>query len=293
MTGKIIKGIGGFYYVHTPEGEYECHAKGIFRNRKEKPLVGDLVEIEPVQDSEQDCTGSIIRILDRKNRMLRPETANVDQAMVVFAMHSPEPNLGLLDRFLIRMEQEEIPPVIVFNKTDLAGEKEEAPEIYRQAGYRVLEISTTDCPGEAREKLMAVMQGRTTVLSGPSGVGKSSIINLLKENEWMETGELSQKILRGKNTTRHTELVWISDDTYVLDTPGFTSLFVNEVLPEKLMYYFPEFEAYRQNCRFNTCIHIGEKDCAVKDAVDSGDISALRYDSYCQIYQELKELRRY
>ncbi len=325
LKGKIYKGIGGFYYVHTGEGDYECRAKGIFRNRNEKPLVGDDAEIEPVQDSEKEREGSVIRILPRKNQLIRPEVANIDQAVVVFALKHPDPNLSLLDRFLIHMEQRDIPVVIFFNKVDLidvpesdfpeesqetsvpkwkkkkdkalsipeihAEHPELIPEIYRNAGYKVLEISTKS--GDCYERIIEVLRGKTTVLSGPSGVGKSSITNLIHPDANMETGELSRKIERGKNTTRHTEFFYIDNDTYVLDTPGFTSLYVNDIDPERLMYYFPEFESHRQNCRFKTCIHIGEKDCAVKDAVQKGEISRERYDSYVLLYNELKSQRRY
>ncbi|OON85500.1 ribosome small subunit-dependent GTPase A [Oribacterium sp. C9] len=324
LKGKIYKGIGGFYYVHTPEGDYECRAKGIFRNRNEKPLVGDDAEIEPVQDSEKEREGSVIRILPRKNQLIRPEVANIDQAVVVFALKHPDPNLSLLDRFLINMEQKDIPVVIFFNKVDLidSAEPEEEPvdddipsykkkkkdraqfipeihsdhpelipEIYRRAGYKVLEISTRS--GDCYDKIMEVLQGKTTVLSGPSGVGKSSITNLIHPEANMEIGELSKKIERGKNTTRHTEFFYIDDDTYVLDTPGFTSLYINDIETDRLMYYFPEFEKYRHDCRFKTCIHIGENDCAVKKAVQEGLISKERYESYVLLYDELKSQRRY
>ncbi len=315
LKGKIYKGIGGFYYVHTPEGDYECRAKGIFRNRKEKPLVGDDAEIAPVPDSEKLYEGSVIRILPRKNQLLRPEVANVDQAVVIFALRHPDPNLNLLDRFLISMEQKEIPVVIFFNKTDLldvpasedasdvkkkkngslpevhSAHPERIPGIYRRAGYQVLEISTRN--SDSLPRIMEVLKGKTTVLSGPSGVGKSSLTNLIHPAAQMETGELSRKIERGKNTTRHSEFFYIDDDTYVFDTPGFTSLYVLGVEAERLMYYFPEFEPYRTGCRFHTCVHIGEKDCAVKRAVSEGQLSEERYESYRLLYQELKEQKRY
>ena len=328
LKGKIYNGIGGFYYVHTPEGDYECRAKGIFRNRNEKPLVGDDAEISPVQDSEKEHEGSVIRILPRKNQLLRPAVANVDQAVVIFALRHPDPNLNLLDRFLINMEQRDIPVTIFFNKVDLvqtsdaehSAEEEEnmttnrntwkkkrmrsksipeihaehpelIPEIYRKAGYRVLEISTRN--EENLPEIMEVFRGKTTVLSGPSGVGKSSLTNLIHPAAQMETGELSRKIERGKNTTRHSEFFYMDDDSYVLDTPGFTSLYVMDIEPERLMYYFPEFEQYRSACRFHTCVHIGEKDCAVKRAVQEGSIARERYESYSMLYQELKEQKRY
>ncbi len=298
LTGKIFKGIGGFYYVHTPAGDYECRAKGIFRNRKEKPLVGDMAEIETVADSEKENTGNVVKILPRRNQLLRPEVSNIDQAVVIFALRDPAPSLSLLDRFLITMDQKQIPVVIIFNKNDLvhedAGEgsrEERVVSIYRTAGYEVHVINTktdTYIP-----EIFRVLHGKTSVLSGPSGVGKSSLINRIHPAAGMEGGELSRKIDRGKNTTRHSEFFYIDDDTYVMDTPGFTSLYVQDIEPERLMYYYPEFEAYRNACRFNTCVHIGERDCAVKKAVQEGRIAGERYQSYTELYQELKEQKRY
>ncbi len=299
LTGKIFKGIGGFYYVHTPEGDYECRAKGIFRNRNEKPLVGDMAELEPVEDSEKERCGNVIRILPRKNRLIRPEVSNVDQAVVIFALKNPDPSLNVLDRFLINMEQKEIPTVIFFNKSDLLKDAEgeeyilHIRQIYEKAGYEVHVLNTKE--EKYREEILQVLRGKTSVLSGPSGVGKSSITNWIHPDAKMETGELSKKIERGKNTTRHTEFFYLDDETYVLDTPGFTSLYVMEVSSERLMYYFPEFEQYRKDCRYNTCVHIGEGKsvCAVKRAVVEGKISRERYDSYRQIYLELKDAERY
>lgn len=292
VTGKIFKGIAGFYYIHTPEGDFACKAKGIFRNRGMKPLVGDDVEIEIIDRNEM--TGSIVKILPRRNALIRPEVANVDQAVVVFALTNPAPNLNLLDRFLISMEQRELPVVIFFNKNDLVdaeGTETAVMEVYRAAGYEVHALSTK--AGDYRDEIMQVLRGRTTVLAGPSGVGKSSITNMIHPEAQMETGELSRKIERGKHTTRHSEFFYLDDDTYVLDTPGFTSLFVTDIKPENLMYYFREFEEHRDACKFHTCVHIGERDCGVKRALEEGRIAQTRYESYLQIYDELKSSRRY
>ena len=298
LKGKIIKGIGGFYYVHTSEGEFECRARGIFRNRNEKPLVGDWAEIETVPDSEKERTGNVVRILPRKNRMIRPEVSNVDQAVIVFSLKNPDPNFSLLDRFLINMDRAGIPCRIVFNKNDLEetpAERAEAArmkEVYEQAGYPVLSVNTRE--ESFQRELLGIFQGKTSVLSGPSGVGKSSMINFICPGAEMETGGLS-RIRRGRNTTRHTELFCLDDESFVLDTPGFASLELFDVEPEKLMYFYREFEAFRSSCRYNTCIHIGEplNDCAVKRAVKEGKIARERYDSYRQLYQELKDSRRF
>lgn len=288
MQGKIVKGIAGFYYVEVVEsGIYECKAKGIFRKDKMKPLVGDNVEIEVLDESEK--TGNLVKILPRKNQLIRPAVANVDQAMVIFATRQPDPNYQLLDRFLISMEQQGIPVIICFNKCDLAAQEEVARmcEMYTQCGYKVLVTSAHQ--EEGVEQVKEVLEGKTTVVAGPSGVGKSSLTNLLQEEISMETGEISQKLKRGKHTTRHSQLLSVGENTYLMDTPGFSSLFVDGMEKEELRYYFPEFDAYEGKCRFLGCVHVNEPDCAVKQAVQEGRIGIGRYDNYVSFYEELKE----
>ena len=226
MQGKIIKGIAGFYYVDVAEsGIYECKAKGIFRKEKKKPLVGDNVEIEVLDEKEK--TGNLIQILPRKNELIRPAAANVDQALVIFAVRQPDPNYQLLDRFLITMEQQEIPSIICFNKKDLAEQEEldQMYQIYSSCGYQVLLTSAEQEKGISR--IRKILEGKTTVVAGPSGVGKSSLTNLLQEEVSMETGEISKKLKRGRHTTRHAQLLTVGEHTYLMDTPGFSSLFVN------------------------------------------------------------------
>ncbi len=292
MEGKIIKGIAGFYYVHDGHSEiYECKAKGIFRNRNIKPLVGDDVEFTVLDEKEN--TGNIDAILPRKNRLIRPAVSNVDQAVVVFAVTEPMPNLNLLDRFLVMMERQEIPVIICFNKIDLSGEAEieRLKAIYGPPGYPLHFISTYEASGlEALHRLIA---GKTTVLAGPSGVGKSSITNYLQPEARMETGVVSEKIKRGKHTTRHSELFFVEEGTYMMDTPGFSSMYIEDLEPNELKDYFPEFSAYEDECRFLGCIHVGEKVCGVKTAVAEGKIDRSRYDNYLLLYQELKDKRRY
>mgnify|MGYP000742578858 CR=1 FL=1 len=242
MQGKIIKGIGGFYYVHDGIGKvYECRAKGIFRNRGIKPLVGDDVEISVLD--EEKATGNLDEILPRKNRLIRPAVSNVDQAVVVFAITDPMPNLNLLDRFLVMMERQEVPVSICFNKIDLvdAAEQEKLRAIYEPAGYPVHFISTYEKSG--LEEFHRLIIGKTTVLAGPSGVGKSSITNFIQ--------------------------------------------------PEALKDFFPEFEPYEDECRFLGCVHIGERECGVKTAVQEQKIGQSRYDNYRLMYQELKEKKKY
>lgn len=296
MKGRILKGIAGFYYVETFEEKvYECKAKGIFRKSNLKPLVGDNVEIDIIDEEKR--LGNITDIFPRKNQLLRPPVANVDQAVILFAIVKPNPSYNLLDRFLIQMRQQNLPVIICFNKQDIATkqEQQELYDAYEKCGYRVLFISVKEEQG--LDELKALLKGKTTTLAGPSGVGKSSLLNKLVPDADMQTGELSKKIERGKNTTRHSELFFVEDDiskdsgTYVIDTPGFTSLEMRDVTADTLMQYYPEFTEYEPLCRFGGCSHIAEPDCGVKDAVAEGKISQVRYDNYKVLWEELKNMR--
>ena len=290
MQGKIVKGIAGFYYVDViGSGVYECKAKGIFRKEKKKPLVGDYAVIDVIDEEKK--TGNLIEICPRKNTLIRPAVANVDQALVIFAVSRPNPNLGLLDRFLVTMARQGLPTVICFNKLDLKEECEDLRRIYEKSGCRVIFTSTKT--NEGIEDVKKLLSGKTTTVAGPSGVGKSSMINLLYPHAEMEIGEVSHKIERGKHTTRHSELFRIEKETYLIDTPGFSSLYLENLEANELKNYFPEFEPYEQSCRFLGCVHAKEPDCAVKMAVSDGEISKERYDSYLGLYEELKEKRRY
>ena len=292
MQGKIVKGIAGFYYVHVVEsGVYECKAKGIFRKDGVKPLVGDDVEMEITH--EKDMEGNIIRILPRKNELIRPAVANIDQALVVFAVTKPRPHFNLLDRFLVMMESRHIPAVLCFNKTDIAKDPElaELKEIYSGCGYPLLFTSAKK--EQNIQELKGLLRGKTTAVAGPSGVGKSSLINLLQSDVKMETGSISSKIGRGKHTTRHSELIVLEEDSYIMDTPGFSSLYVNELEKEELKHCFPEFAPLEGQCRFNGCDHIHEPGCAVKEAVEAGKIHRMRYEDYTVLYRELQERKRY
>ena len=292
MTGKIMKGIAGFYYVNDGTGNlYECKAKGVFRNKKIKPLVGDNVEFSILDEAEME--GNIDAILPRKNALIRPAVANVDQAMVVFAVSHPEPNFPLLDRFLVMMELQKVPVIICFNKAEL-GEAEKIGEyrsIYERAGYQVLFISTYE--DKEQRAVRELLKGKTTVLAGPSGVGKSSLTNCIQPEAFMETGDISRKIERGKHTTRHSELFYIEKDTYMMDTPGFSSIFTPEIEAGELKDCFPEFAPFEEDCRFLGCVHVGERVCGVKDALEKGLISSSRYANYLTMYKELKDRRKY
>lgn len=292
MQGKIVRGVGGFYYVHVPNrGVYECKAKGSFRNQKIKPLVGDNVDIHVL--SEEKKLGNIQEILARTNALVRPAVANVDQAMVVFALASPEPNCNLLDRFLLMMQTEQVPTVICFNKNDMVSEEETKKQldIYRDSGCTAFSISVAEDAGI--EEVKTYLHGKTTVLAGPSGVGKSSLVNRIYPEAEMETGKVSEKIQRGRHTTRHSELFWIDEETYVMDTPGFSSLKLPDMEKEELGQYFPEFARYSGECRFLGCQHISEPDCSVKDALSQGEISGVRYENYKLFHEEIKKQKKY
>lgn len=292
MQGKIVRGIAGFYYVHVPnKGTFECKAKGVFRKDKKKPLVGDDVEIQILD--EEKMLGNIEGILVRKSEIIRPAVANIDQALVIFSIVKPQPNFNLLDRFLILMQQQGIPCVICFNKADIDedGIGSNYEEIYRNCGYQTLCVSAKERKGIGAVK--EILYGKTTTVAGPSGVGKSSLINELQSGIQMETGAISTKIERGKHTTRHSELIAIEDNTYILDTPGFSSLELFDMEKEDLAKYYPEFDKYECYCKFGGCAHISEPVCGIKEAVADGEISALRYENYKLLYEELKNKKKY
>ena len=289
MRGRISKGVAGSYVVLSENGPVICKPKGIFRNDKKKPLVGDSVEFDMLSDG----TGVIAEILERTSTLIRPEVANATQAMLVFAITQPDPAMNLADRFLINMEMAHVPTFIVFNKADLADEKKikETEDIFKGSGCEVFFVSAKF--GQGIDEIKKKLHGQSTVLAGPSGVGKSTLTNLLQDEAIMETGELSEKILRGKNTTRHTQLLKISADSYIYDTPGFTSFYVTGINERELWKYYPEMADCSGLCRFTGCVHINEPDCEVKKRVAEGLISSVRYDNYKQIYSDIKQSRKY
>ncbi len=291
INGKIIKGIGGFYYVDTEKGLYECRARGIFRKNKITPLVGDRVSISVVD--EENKKGVVEEIEERDTELVRPPIANVDKALIVFAIKNPAPNLSLLDRFIVLAEKENLEIVIVFTKVDLDTDGEllgELKDIYEVSGYKVISVSNKLKLNI--DKIKEELKENTVVFAGPSGVGKSSLLNEVDKNFELKTGEVSDKIKRGKHTTRHAELLKLECGGMVADTPGFSSLTLDDIDESELKEYFIEFDKH-DDCRFGSrCIHENEPSCAVKEAVENGDISKKRYESYIQLLNEIRSGKR-
>ena len=290
LQGTIVKGIAGFYYVLAGEGEsrtlYECKARGIFRLDGVTPLAGDRVTIS----LQEDGTGSIDEILPRVNVFDRPPVANVETMVLVAASKEPEPNFPLLDRFCVMAEQKNCRIAVCVNKADIGDPAvlQRFRNVYGPV-YPVFIVSTVT--GEGFEELRAFLKGTQAALAGPSGVGKSSIANVLLDFEASETGEISRKTLRGKNTTRHVELLAAGGNSYLVDTPGFTSLYLADIEADELRFYYPEFHEYEGKCRFGGCVHRKEPGCAVHKALEDGKISRIRYRNYCELYEELKNRR--
>lgn len=288
--GRIIRGIAGFYYVKLNDGTIvECKARGKFRKDKLSPVVGDNVIIEKVDEEK----GVIDSILERKNELIRPAVSNIDQAILVFALKNPDICLEVLDRILVLTEYNDIEAVICLNKSDLDEDNsfDYIKEIYSKIGYKV--IKTNGKTKEGIDEIKSLLKGKTTVFAGPSGVGKSTIFNAIQNKVVMQTGEISKKVSRGKHTTRHAELIDLDTDTYLVDTPGFSLIDLNFISPDDLKNYFKEFVDYNNQCRFTSCLHNKERDCAVKDMVEAGVISKDRYNNYIKFLEELNTNRRY
>lgn len=294
-NGILIAGVGGNYDVYLEDhSTVRVKARGVFRKEKISPLIGDRVTI-----SEE---GFIVEIQPRKNAMIRPAAANIDQALIVFALRDPDPHFGVLDRFLAEATRQGIPAIIAFNKTDLLDPSKddllmEAVDAYRRSGFKVFLLQARDPEGVSEwnqlSELKTQLGGKVTVLAGPSGVGKSSLINALIGAD-QEVGELSEKIMRGKNTTRHAKLLPIASQEggWIADTPGFTSFYTQDIEAEDLEKFYPEFRPYLGYCYYQDCHHLSEPDCAVRKAVEDGTIPSLRYHNYEALFAELKQWRK-
>lgn len=284
--GLLIKGYNGFYYVYAEGVLWTCSLRGRFRIKKQDFLPGDRVEFTKL-DKEK---GVIENVLNRTNRLVRPAVANVETALITFAFTNPEPDFLLLDRILIQVMTQKIHPVICFNKNDLV-DKETADSImkpYKDAGFTVLSVSAKD--ENSIDDLKRELAGKISILAGPSGVGKSSLINALGLGYDLETGRLSKKTDRGRHTTRRVELLSIAEDTYIADTPGFSSLNLpDEIKKEDLPGFYPEFHEAASYCPFKGCLHLRERECEVRNDVEDGTLDKGRYDRYCVFLEELKE----
>lgn len=292
VRGRIIRAIAGFYYVYTPgDCVYECHAKGVFRNRNEKPLVGDEVSIQIIDQTK--LIGNIEKLHERHSSLIRPSVANADAALIVMSLTNPDANLNLLDRFLIQMEWQDMPCIICFNKIDIADRDmaQKYKSIYENVPYTTLSISAAT--GEGLDELKELLQDKVTVIAGQSGAGKSTLVNALQSDVVMETGEISKKLGRGRHTTRRSELIPLNDSSFIVDTPGFSSIDMRDITEEEMQDYFPEIRAHLGKCFYTGCAHINEPKCSVKDALLQGEIDNGRYTSYGLLYEECKNRKKY
>ena len=289
VEGIILKGIGGFYYVDTAEGLIECKARGKFRLKTGKPVIGDRVEIE----IQPDGTGYMMSIAERRNQLMRPAVANLDQLVVVCAAAPPRTDPFLIDKVTAIAEHKEMDVLIVINKTDIDS-GDELFRVYTQAGFTVLRVSAET--GEGVDELKAHLKGKTSAFAGNSGVGKSSLLNRIDSRFALKVGAISQKIERGRHTTRHVELMKLEDGGYIADTPGFSAFNLEQmdlVLKNDLQYTFREFAPYLNQCRFTGCAHVKEKGCAIIAAVEAGKISKERHESYCRLYDSVKDIKEW
>ncbi|MBP0965907.1 MAG: ribosome small subunit-dependent GTPase A [Oscillospiraceae bacterium] len=287
LTGLVTKSIGGLYLTETPVGIFECKARGIFRKRNISPAVGDRVTLDDVNGEK----AVISDILERKNYIIRPPLANLDVLIFVVSSCSPKPNYTLIDKFIAISAYKDIENIIVVTKLDLEANSEIA-DIYSKAGIKIIEVDYSD--ENSYLKLLDMIKGKICAFTGNTGVGKSTLLNHLDDSLELRTGEISEKLGRGRHTTRHTELYKLKNGAYIADTPGFSTFDTNRydiIHKDKLELCFAEFQPYLTKCAFPDCAHISEKRCAVREAVDRGEISLSRYKSYCEMYEEAKNIK--
>ncbi|PJI06638.1 MULTISPECIES: ribosome small subunit-dependent GTPase A [Clostridium] len=287
MQGIIVKGIAGFYYVKVQDTIYECKARGKFRHHELSPIVGDKVDITVKNEK-----GVIEKIYTRLNKLVRPPVANVTQAFVVFSIINPEFTSNLLNKFLVLCEANNIKVKVCINKIDLVDKEALKPiqDLLKNTGYELKLLNAKK--GIGINDLKKDLENNITVVCGPSGVGKSTIMNYIAGSNVMKTGDISSKLKRGKNTTRHCELVTVGEG-FVVDTPGFSSLDLNFIEKDELKDLFPEFLPYSGLCKYSTCMHNKEPQCKIKEAVEKGEISKERYDFYIDTLNKLSVRRNY
>ena len=289
MQGKIVGNVSNIYQIKTENNIYKSYARGKLKQEEIIPMVGDIVEIEIIDEEKQEAI--IEKIKTRKNEIKRPKISNIDQIIFIISIKNPKPDLLMLDKQLVYVENLNIEPIIVINKIDLSDKYKTIEELYCKIGYKVIPISNKEKIGI--EKLKEELKGKTSVFAGNSGVGKSSTINaLFEENKTLE-GEISKKNKKGKNTTTETKLYELEQNTYIADTPGFSNFEITEIESKELDMKFREFKDNIPKCEFVGCTHIKEKNCEIKKAIESGEISKERYERYCKIYEELKEKEKY
>lgn len=289
MQGIIIGNISNTYKIKTEKQEYEAYARGKFKNEEITPLVGDKVEIQITDEEKQAAI--IEQIMPRKNEIKRPKMANIDQIIFIVSTKNPKPDLLMLDKQLAYVEKLKIEPIIIINKIDLQDTYKEIQETYTKIGYKT--IITSAKQGQGIEEVRQVLKNKISVFSGNSGVGKSSIINALFGGDKTQEGEISQKNKKGKNTTTDTKLYELEQNTYIADTPGFSSFEISEIETTELDQYFREFKQEIENCEFVGCTHIKEEFCGIKDAIIQGKIEQERYERFCKIYEELKDKEKH
>ena len=297
--GLIIKGIAGFYYVKSGDEVFRCKARGIFKQKDIKPAVGDRVRLEIIPDNDDSL---ITHIFPRKNSFIRPFIANVDCFIIVAAAAEPSPVLQVIDRLFIMAEKSGTEALLCINKKDLAAESRGKKGIRAKESLRLLEevyspiypvVELGALAGEGTERLRELIKGKTSAMAGPSGVGKSTILNALAPAAAAETGDISEKSKRGKHTTRHSELFYTGEDTFIFDTPGFTSFDILEADEYELQHFYPDIEAFAGNCRYSDCVHVSEPGCGVTEALKEGKISRIRYESYVSNLEEIRRSKQY
>ncbi len=291
LEGLLLKSIGGFYYVECEGKVYECRARGKFRKDEISPFAGDRVEIEPFADDK----GTVVKILPRKNSIIRPPLANLDQLIIVTSVQDPAPNTFIIDKLIAIAEQKEITPVLIITKTDLSS-PDRLSEIYQNAGFEVICTSNISNDEQTTARIKNLLKDKISAFTGNTGVGKSSLLNTIDTSLLLETAQISQKLGRGRHTTRQTELYKLEFGGYIADTPGFSTVELEKyevIFKDQLQYCFREFSQYIDKCKFTDCSHTVESGCAVLEAVEKLEVSPSRHKSYVALYEQAKTMKEW